>query len=171
MNARRKSVDKDVVPVDEARDAVQNMSRRVALLHLSFARTLVDELGEEKGRELIKKAIWDYGTKVGERSRKRVEAMGLEPTIENFSKGSDLSPIGFDSQRTVVDGEPRTRSSVCVLAEVWHEYGEDELGGLYCQVDPSKVQAYNPDWTMVHTKKIPNGDECCEQAIRPLGEE
>ena len=161
----------DVVPAGEARDAVQSMTRRVALLHMCFARTLVDELGEEKGRELIRKAIWDYGTKVGERSRQRVEAMGLEPTIENFGKGSDLSQIGFDSQGTIVDGEPRTQSAFCVLAQVWHEYGEDELGGLYCQVDPAKVQAYDPGWTMVHTKKIPDGDECCEQAIRPLREE
>jgi L-2-amino-thiazoline-4-carboxylic acid hydrolase len=161
-------VTEDRVPASEARDAVQNMSRRVALLHLCFARTLVDELGEEKGRELIRKAIWDYGTRVGKQSRRRVEAMGLDPTIENFAKGSDLSSIGFDSQQIVIDGEPRSQSAGCVLAEVWHEYGEDELGSLYCQVDPAKVQAYHPAWTLVHTKKIPDGDECCEQAIRRL---
>jgi hypothetical protein len=54
------------------------------------------------------------------------------------------------------------------LAEVWHEYGEDELGGLYCLVDPAKMQAYDPNWTMVHTKKMPNGDQYCEIAVRRL---
>lgn len=162
---------KDMVSADEASKAVQDMSRRVGLLHLCYARTLVDELGEEKGKELIEKAIWDYGTRVGERTRKRVEAMGLEPTVENFGRGSDLSPLGFDHRIAKVDGEPRRQSFGCVLAQVWREYGEDELGGLYCLVDPSKMQAYDPQWTLVHTKKIPDGDECCELVVRPVGTE
>lgn len=163
--------DKSLVPADEARRAVQDMSRRVALLHMCYARALVDELGEERGKELIRKAIWDYGTKVGERTRERVQAMGLEPTIENFGKGSDLSPLGFDHQRVVVDGEERGRAYGCTLAQVWQEYGEEALGSLYCLVDPAKVQAYDSDWTMVHTKKVPDGDECCELVIRPLDTE
>jgi hypothetical protein len=160
-----------LVPAEEARKAVEDMTRRVGLLHMCYARTLVDELGREKGRDLIKKAIWDYGTKIGHRTRQRVEALGLEPTIENFGKGGDLSAIGFDHVEVVVEGERRVQSLGCAMAEVWHEYGEDELGGLYCLVDPAKMQAYDPDWTWVHTKKIPNGDECCELTIRPLGAE
>ena len=46
--------------------------------------------------------------------------------------------------------------------------GEEDLGGLYCLVDLAKMQAYDSGWTMVHTQKIPNGDECCEIAVRPL---
>jgi hypothetical protein len=160
--------EQDMIPIEKAEQAVRDMTRRVALLHLAYARTLVDELGEERGRELIKQAIKDYGTRVGERTRRRVEEMGLEPTPENFRKGSDLSPLGFDHRRAVVDGEPRVRSFGCVLAEVWHEYDEDELGGLYCLIDPAKMQAYDSNWTMVHTKKVPDGDECCELAVRPL---
>lgn len=155
-----------VVPIEEARQGVRNMSRRLGLLHICFARTLIDELGEEKGRELIERAIWTYGTRVGEQIRARVHALGLEPTLENFSHGSDLPAIGFEGQSVVVDGEPRHQAFGCALAEVWAEYGEQELGGLYCLVDPAKMQAYNPDWTMVHTKKIPRGDECCEIAVR-----
>lgn len=161
----------EMISRDEAREAVEDMSRRVGLLHICYARTLVDELGEERGKELIKRAIWDYGTKIGEQVKARVEAQGLEPTPENFKKGSDLSPLGFDHRRATVDGEARIQSFGCVLAEVWKEYGEEELGGLYCLVDPSKMQAYDPDWTMVHTKKIPDGEEYCELAVRPCCEE
>lgn len=158
----------EAIPAEEARQAVQDMTRRVGLLHMCFARTLVADLGEEKGRELIEKAIWDYGTEIGKQTRKRVEALGLEPTLENFGKGSDLSPLGFDHGEAVVDGELRALSYGCALADVWREYGEEELGGLYCLVDPAKMQAYDPEWTMVHTKKIPEGDECCEIAVRPV---
>jgi hypothetical protein len=156
------------VPADEARKAVEDMTRRVGLLHLCFARTLVDELGDERGRELIEKAIWDYGTRIGKNTRDRVVAQGLEPTLDNFNKGSDLSPIGFNHRIEVVDGEQRHQSLGCAMADVWLEYGEEELGALYCLVDPAKMQAYDPEWTMVHTKKIPYGDECCEIAVRPV---
>ena len=160
-----------MVPADEAGKAVEDMSRRVGLLHMCYARAVVDALGEEKGRELIERAIWDYGTKIGERTKKRVEGLGLEPTLVNFSRGSDLSPLGFDHKRTIVDGEPRVQSFGCVLADVWREYGEEDLGGLYCLVDPAKMQAYDPNWTMVHTKKIPEGHEFCELAVRPVDKE
>jgi hypothetical protein len=162
--------DTGMVSAEEARQAVEDMSRRVALLHICYARTLVEELGEEMGRELIKKAIWEYGTRIGLRTRERVDAMGLEPTVENFSKGSDLSPIGFDHRPAVVDGERRIQSFGCVMAEVWNEYDEEALGGLYCLVDPSKMQAYDPRYTMVHTKKIPDGCEYCELAVRPTAD-
>jgi hypothetical protein len=162
--------ERDQVSAAEARKAVQDMSRRVGLLHMCYARTLVDELGEERGRELIEKAIWDYGTKIGHRMRERVLAKGLEPTVENMDQGSDLSPIGFDHRDVEIDGEIRAQSLGCAIAEPWHDYGEQELGGLYCLVDPAKMQAYHPDYTMVHLRKIPNGDPCCEIVIRPVGQ-
>lgn len=161
----------DVVPAEEARKAVQDMARRVGLLHIAFARTLVDELGEQRGRELVEEAIKTYGTRIGEQMRLTVESMGLQPTIENFNKGSDLSPILFGSVEVVVEGEVRHRAPTCALAEVWEEYGENELGGLYCAVDQAKMRAYNPQWKYVRTMKIPDGDECCEFVMRRLGGE
>ena len=144
------------------------MARRVALLHMSFARVLVDEFGAERGKLLVGRAIWLYGALIGERTKARVEEQGLEPTLENMDRGSDLSPLGFDGSGVVVQGEARTRMAHCPMAEVWREYGEEELGAIYCQVDPAKMQAYDPGWTMVHTQRIPDGDECCEMAVRPL---
>lgn len=155
------------IPYDEAREAVLAMARRVALLHMAYSRTLVDELGEERGRTLIERAIRAYGCHIGERTRARVEALGLEPQPDNFAQGSDLSPLGFPAESVTVDGEARSRCWSCVLADVWHAYGEQALGSLYCGVDPAKMEAYNSDWTMVHTRKIPDGDECCEMAVRP----
>jgi len=159
------------VGLDEARDAVEKIARRLGLLHLCFARAAVDELGEAQGRELIKKAIWAYGTYIGQETRERVIAQGLEPTPENFGRGSDLSPIGFNHGTTTVDGEELLLSFGCAMADVWREHGEEDLGGLYCLVDPAKMQAYDPDWTMVHIWKIPEGDDCCRIAVRPVGDE
>ena len=164
-------MDEEMISVDEARQAVEDMSKRVALLHLSYALALVEELGEERGKALIRRAIWDYGTRIGQRIKARVEAMGLEPTVANFDKGSDLSPIGFPSQSVTVDGEQRSRSFRCAMAEVWKEYGEQALGSLYCMVDPAKMQGYDPHWTMAHTSRISKGHDYCEFAVRPTSEE
>ena len=155
----------------EAREALLALARRIALLHMCYARTLVDALGDERGVALVEVAIRTYGTLVGQRTRDRVEALGHAPTPDAFGLGSDLSPLAFPSERVVVDGEPRSRSWECVLAEVWREYGEQALGSLYCLVDPAKMQAYNPGWTMVHTRKIADGDPYCEMAVRPVPRE
>lgn len=163
--------EKDKIPYEVARDAVRTVAKRIALLHMCYARTLVHEFGQDKGTDLIKEAIWAYGTLIGEQTRARVENLDLAATPENFGQGSDLSPIGFEDHKVTVKGEQRSRSINCVLAEVWQEYGEEELGKLYCLVDPAKMHAYNPDWTMEHTLRILNGDPCCEIAVRPTSSE
>lgn len=157
-----------MVPAEQARRGIQDMSRRVALLHMCYARMLVDALGEEKGKELIAKAIHSYGTKIGERTRARVEAQGLSNDPANAAFGSDLSPLGWDFNKVAVDGEPRIEVAGCVMAEIWREYEEEELGGLYCSVDPANMQAYNPDYTMVHVNKTLKGSPRCELAVRKL---
>ena len=157
-----------LIPLKDATKAVEDMTRRVALLYIAFARTLIDELGEEKGQEIIRKAVWEYGRRIGEATRKRVEAKGLEPLPENFNTGSDLSPIGFQTTNVRIGGEVRSRIFNCALAQVWKEYGEEKLGNLYCQVDPAKMQSYHPNATIVHTRNVLWGDDLCEMATRNI---
>ena len=59
------TTEKKMVPLEEAEEQVRRVCTRLALLHLSFAKTLVEELGEEKGKHLILKAIKDYGIRIG----------------------------------------------------------------------------------------------------------
>ncbi len=162
--------DEKMVPLSEAEQAVNSLSRRLGMLHLAFARTLREALGEEQARELIRKAIWAYGTQVGQETRARVESQGLEPTPENFMYGSDLSPIGFKKATIQVGDEKASHATGCEIANVWVEAGEQTLGGLYCLVDPAKMQAYNPGYTMVHLKREPEGDDCCDIVVRKMEE-
>lgn len=162
--------DSKMIPLEEAAHEVALTSRRIALLHLAFAKTLVTEFGEEHGTELIVKAIKAYGTRVGEEARAAVLAQGLELTPENFGAGDarGLPKFGMHTGRenVEVDGEPRFRAFGCVMGRVWNELGEGKLGRLYCLVDPAKFMAYNPDYKLAHAKALPDGDECCEFCIR-----
>jgi len=155
------------IPVKEARVYIENVSRRIALLHLAYARTIVDELGEEEGLELIAKAIRLYGKLIGEEVRKRVVNKGLEPTVENWSHGEDIPSFGMHEkiEYTTVGNELRVRAYGCVLAKVWREYGEERLGRMYCYVDPVKYITYDPNYKLVHLKTMPDGYEYCEFVV------
>ncbi len=157
------------IPMDLAKRQVAVTAERLALLHIAFARTIVDELGEEQGKKLVLKAIRDYGRRVGEQARRKVVEQGLEPLPENYGKASDLPEYGMHDRRekVVIDGEERTRAYGCVMGKLWAELDEAELGRLYCYVDAAKYMAYNPDFKLIHTRALPDGDEYCELCVRP----
>jgi hypothetical protein len=160
------SAKKEMISKKEASGQVQSMITRTALIHYAFARTLVDELGEKRGKELARKAIRLYGEWVGKRVKEKIQGGGLPLTPENFK--DDLPSLGWaDREKVEVEGEKRARVHTCHLAEVWRELGAPELGRIYCFVDQAKYEAYNPELECVHVKNVLDGDPYCELAVRP----
>jgi hypothetical protein len=165
-----------VISINEATQALESASRRIALLHLSYAKAIIEELGEVKGTKLISKAIKDFGTKIGEKTREEVLKKGLEPIPENFSKGVSYTIPNFPGlhegrEKVEVGGVKRSRAFGCMLAKVWEEYGEEKLGRLYCFMDVAKYMGYNPNYKYAHAKAIPDGDECCEFEVKATTEQ
>ena len=151
------------VPLADAVANVRLMARRTALLYYYFAKTLIDEFGEEEGKRLVAKAVWEYGLHCGRAVREGVEAMGLPATAENFNRVPDLPKLGWETGTvTLADGEQRPIATYCPLAAVWQELHAEDIGRLYCWVDQAKYHGYNPDFTFMHTKNVLDGDECCE---------
>jgi hypothetical protein len=156
---------KETISKKEALEQIHSMITRTALIHYAFARTLVDELGEKRGKELARKAIRLYGEWVGKRVKQKTLAGGLPLTPENFK--DDLPALGWaDREKVEVEGEKRSRVYTCHLAEVWRELGAPELGRIYCFVDQAKYEAYNPELQCVHVKNVLDGDPYCELAVR-----
>lgn len=60
------------------------MLRRASLIYHFFYETIIDELGEEKGTEMIRKAVDAYGTHMGLAARRKADEKGLARTPENF---------------------------------------------------------------------------------------
>ena len=165
----------ETVTLENAKEQVRKVCVRLGLLHLSFAKTLVDELGEKKGKELILHAIKDYGVRVAERAKRQAVAAGFES--KNFP--SDLPAYGM-IERKSEPLEPqsavetrRSRGHGCVMCQVWREYGETELGRLYCFVDPVKSMAFDPNTVTLHAKlgEQPDGDWVCEFVTRSTTEQ
>jgi len=154
------------VDLNDAKEQVEKVCRRMALLHLSYAKTIINELGKEKGKKLVLKAIKDYGMRIGIGVKEEVEKQGLTNEIENYKE--DLPEYGMHEkvEHAQVGGQEGLRSYGCVMGKLWHDMGEDEIGRLYCYVDPAKYMAYNFDFALVHKKSIPDGDDYCEFIIR-----
>ena len=88
------------VALADAREQVRRVCERLALLHYAFAKTLVDELGEEKGRQTAMNAIKLYSKMIGERVRDHVRTQDLEPSAENYR--DDLPANGMHDRVEVV---------------------------------------------------------------------
>lgn len=163
----------ELIPRADAVKAVALTCRRLGMLHIAFAATLVKELGQEKGEELTTKAIKEYSRMIGEKKKEIAINQGWELTEENFRKLSDLPAFGMHdkTKEVVVDGEKRRQPYGCVMSKVWHEYGQDKLGRIYCYVDPASTMFFNPEFKMVHTKAVPDGDAFCELTFRSTSKE
>lgn len=157
--------DKGMISKGEALRQIRMALRRLALLHYYFAKTLLNELGEKQGIELIRKAVDAYGAHVGRDAKHKAEERGVGLTPKSFK--SDLPNRPWETEIVVVDGEERTRVHHCPLAKEWLDMGESKIGRLYCFVDQAKMRAFNPDYEYVHSKNLLDGDPYCELVVRP----
>ncbi len=137
------------VPLSEAENEVKVTTQRLALLHLAFGRTLVDEFGWEKGKQLILNAIKEYSRRVAERT-----AQGHQ----------GLPKYGFWERR---EGKP----DLCELGKIILEYDEMDIGSLYCYIDAGKTMFANPEEKLIHTKCLVVGDDRCEFETVPTTKE
>ena len=165
------TTEKKMVPLQEAEEQVRRVCTRLGLLHLSFAKILVEELGEQKGKHLILKAIKDYGIRIGKEVKAKAAAQGLSNDPVNYKEDLPLYGMHEKKEKIEVEGEPRIRAHNCVMGKVWNELGEGELGRLYCHVDPAKYMGFNPNYKLIHTMALPDGDEYCELVVRPTTEQ
>lgn len=154
------------IDIEEAAKEVELVSKRLALLHLAYAKTLTEELGEEQGKELVLKSIKRYGRWIGEKRRKEIEEKGLEPIPENFSRGDTLRIPKFGMHSELENTGDSMKLYGCAMGKLWSEYGEEELGKLYCYVDPAKYMGFNENYIQIHEKAMPAGDECCDFMVR-----
>ena len=58
------------VPFQEAFQQVRNAMSRLALMHLAYSQTLVNQMGEKQAEEIILKSIMEYGRLIEEYTKK-----------------------------------------------------------------------------------------------------
>lgn len=146
-------MEKEFITKEEAEEEVRKMGRLFGLMFYHFANLLVEKLGRDAGMELVKEAVKRFGLERGNKIREKVLGEGLELTLENFNKFSDLPGIGWGGHN---------REKFCPFAEVWIAKKAESLCKAYCEVDIWKVKGYNPAIKVKRTKWILEGDYSCE---------
>jgi hypothetical protein len=149
------------IPQTEALAQVLVTVERLAMLHYHYAATLVAELGEEKGKELVRRAIEAYGREVGERQHQRIIVAGHEPSCENYGLLPDLPRLAWSPEGMPLTEIGGRQVRVCPLAKYWLERGAADLGRLYCYVDQAKYAAFDPECECRHLKNVLDGDDTC----------
>ena len=143
------------------------VSRRMALLYYHMAKAIVERLGEDEGRQLIRQAVWEYGEACGERVRKGAQAEGLPLVSDNYGAVPDLPSKGWHGEEvTLPTGEKKHAATFCPLAATWKELeadhpGAESLGRIYCVIDEAKYHAFNEDLRASHLKNVLDGDDYC----------
>lgn len=148
----------DTIPAASAEEDRLALARRIGRLYLSFARVIIDRVGEEDGRDAILEAIRDYSARCSDARKKGIP---------------DLPRRGIHTKTEVVevDGQKRLRCYGCGISDEFAAQDENKLGALYCYIDPCSFMMTLPNIKLFHTKMEPLGDDCCEFDLATVSDE
>lgn len=145
---------------DEAVAQVRKACRQFAMLYFHFAKVLVEEFGEERGKELIRKAVFELALDRSDQLREKAAEQGLEFTLENFKKITDIPFLGW---------VPELGRNHCPYAETWLGYYEEnpwfrDLAPFYCDViDTTNAENFTRRLSHKLTENVLTGGERCER--------
>ena len=141
---------------------VDVMSRTMAALFYFLADEVINTYGEDAVK-VIKRAMERFGLHRGQKIREKVLHEGEQLTLENLFKYYDM-PL-LKAWEMEAEDTPQKRVSCvsyCPMAVQWKELEGEEIGQLYCTVDPYLVQGYNPELSFWHEGTIPQGEKECK---------
>jgi len=149
-------------------DPVVIVGRLMATLYYFVGKEVVDTCGKEKGEELIRRAIWKFGTYRGKNIRKTVEEKGLGLNLENLVKHYDLPVTKLsDSDVKVTATLYKEITRYCTFAQVWKEFKGEDLGKIYCEQDFALAKAYNSNIECFRPHNIMDGGGAnCELTMK-----
>lgn len=152
--------EKETISYENTSTEVRKACRQFAMLYFHFAKTLVEELGLEKAKPLVQKAIFELAVDRSEQLRKKAEQQGFPYTMESFNQITDLPKCGWVKE---------LGRNHCPYAEAWFTYFEEypwfkELAPLYCDViDTTNAENFTRAVSHKITKNVLTGAETCER--------
>lgn len=120
---------------------VRKAARQFAMQYFHFSKTLYEEFGLEKAKELIQKTVFELAVDRSDQLREKALAKGLKAdSVEDFRSVIDLPLTGWI---------PEWGENHCPYAEVWRGYFEKypwfkELAPFYCDViDTTTIENFS----------------------------
>lgn len=148
------------------KEAIDRMAVHMANLYYFLTKEMLDAYGED-AKAVIQRAIINFGQYRGREIAKQVLADGKELNIENLDAYYDI-PLaeGWLPERKYEQDRKYSTTPVCTQAEVWKQWGWQEVGHIYCCIDEAIRQGYSSlsDGRKVVFTPVKNvllGDDCC----------
>lgn len=152
--------EKRSIDYDEAVKEVRKACRQYAMLYFHFSKVMVEELGMEKAKPLIQKAIFELAIERSDKLRKKAAHAGLDLTMETFMEITDLPMMGWVKE---------LGCNHCPYAETWFEYLDDfpwfkEVAPFYCDViDTTNAENFTGKMSHKITENVLTGGRSCER--------
>lgn len=151
----------EMIPKEQAVQDVRIVSERLAMLYYYFVNNLIEELGEVRAENIVKKVIYEYGLQCGINVREKVLGLNKEITIENYALGQDLPSVGWEKEKIDKENPEAREITYCPFAETWKKLDFEKWGRLYCYVDQAKYEGYDSSMKCFHDKNTLDGDDSC----------
>lgn len=124
---------------------------------------LAKELGEDHFLQALKKVSFECALKAAQDNARRLPS-------NDFAAFNDLGsePSHFAKHvltREIVEDTPQAvelKVTECLWAKTFREMGAADIGYLLlCHTDYADCQGFNPRITLVRSKTLMQGDDCC----------
>ena len=149
-------------PVSEENEKVlMDMLKRKMGYSAQLAVRLLHVMEERFGpeaREVVRRLVEDR------KPTPRPDAGDPQTDLREFCDHLDKECAGSHQWERVIDEPGRIgyHFTRCLLAEIFNDLGEPELGFFFCASDDPGVRSYNPKLAFQRTKTLMTGDELCD---------
>jgi hypothetical protein len=136
-----------------------------AVLFALLARAVLVHCREERGEQIVRRAVRRYGEQRGQRMRLRAERDGEPLTMLNYMAYGEWRASEGESEQRMGETTPDAYSYVnrCPWNQAWVESDLLHYGRLYCQeIDLALVRGFNPQLKLGVLSTLANGGKPCE---------
>jgi predicted ArsR family transcriptional regulator len=140
-----------------------------ALLFSWLSKALIEEVGEQRGKELVRKALRKYGEERGRRMALRAKGSGHDLDVANFFVYAEYRLVSGKMKAKVTEKSRNftLEASRCPWCDAWNESGLLPYGRLYClDIDEAVLRGFNPNLKMDIEGTLSNGAEKCKLVYR-----
>ncbi len=135
-----------------------------ALMFAWLSKAIIERVGEQKGKEIVRRAVRKYGGERGRRMGLRAKASGQLLDVATFFAYAEYRPISGRMKAKIVEKSCNftLEASRCPWCDAWKESGLIPYGHLYClDVDEAILHGFNPSLKMNIESTLSGGAEKC----------
>ena len=131
---------------------------------IPYMEHLVTYLGREELIELLKRAATEHYTKRGKNWAKSVEKKEFAAYFD-FLRNPDRDWLHTCTHEIIEDTDKvlQVKYTECIYAEIFREENAQDIGyAAFCHGDFAIFSALDPRITLIRTKTLMQGDDCCD---------